>query len=213
MSYNGYCYQVVCPSNPLTHTEAAEECSKIGGRIGLPIDETINQLTHDRHKLYAWIDLTDEGHEGIWKDTGGNIPKYIGWGATYPNGGNCVYQGNSAQWDDTDCTGKKPCVLCQKGSYVSPVTAACSVAWTGHCALGGSKDIFRDTSKIYNTNECFQICESDPFCDSFSNGINGEQRCITFMDGCTPQPNQNANHYFIEDCYSGNKLSSKLRIL
>ena len=67
---------MVCPAQPITRSEADVVCSNIGGRIGLPIDATMNSLVYNLHNSYTWIDLTDEGHEGTWTDSSGNTPDF-----------------------------------------------------------------------------------------------------------------------------------------
>ena len=61
----------------------------------------------------------------------------------------------------------------------------CAPAWNGGCKDGYYLNILRKEDKEYSYEECYELCNNDPYCESFSVGTNGMERCVTYETGCT----------------------------
>ena len=74
-------------------------------------------------------------------------------------------------------------------------TFGCKKAWDGGCSNGSSLDIIRDYTRSFSIPECRKMCEQDTNCYGFSVGHSGKQRCVTYVNGCTPLTVTNAYFY------------------
>ncbi len=101
---------------PLLRQQAVAHCKALGGGLALPRDDVQQAaFAEGVETTTAWIDISDQQQEGVWRYGDGTRATYLPWSEGEPNdaGGNEDCGGIhtlDGTWNDDDCSAPRPYV-------------------------------------------------------------------------------------------------------
>jgi len=141
---DGWCYEAFKDAKARTWKQARQDCQTWGGELAVVHSKEANAAARAMadtvcgKKATAWLGLTDQVMEWLWRWVDGSHVDYANWNKGEPNNaGNEDYTSmiGNGQWNDIGAKGKLACRVCSR-----PLVANChdgnQCTQDGACADG-----------------------------------------------------------------------------
>ena len=137
------CIEAFADKSALNWSQARAACQEWGGELATLAAKEANVAARGLansacNKAAAWIGLTDQVKEGLWRWTDGSAPQFANWNGGEPNNsGNEDYTQMLAdgRWNDINGEAKSNCRVCSK-LMAAPCSGGDKCAEAGSCAAG-----------------------------------------------------------------------------